>query len=134
VAGPMTANRLVEGVASFVLGLIVGAIGTFGHQLTRELGVPIPLGLIAALVAVVCLLAGLRLATESRILAALAALGIVVAVGVLALPSANGSVLLPDNIAGIAWAIGPTLIAVVVLGWPRIQHGPNPGVRSGSGE
>lgn len=114
-------SRIAEGVAAFALGVAVGGIGTFAHQLVwNELGFPLPIGLIAGLVAVALLLTGIRIALESRLLAALAALGIVVVIGILALPGVNGSVLLPDNLGGVVWAVGPTLIGAVVLGWPRL--------------
>lgn len=118
-------SRILEGAAAIVLGMVVGVIGTFGHQLMfTEFGFPLPIGLIAGIAAVVCLLAGIRLAFESRTYAGLAALGIVVAIAVFALPSPNGSVLLPDNPAGVVWTIGPTLVAAIVLAWPRFSSQP----------
>jgi hypothetical protein len=117
--------RILEGLASVVLGIIVGVIGTFGHQLTASvLGVALPLGLVAGMVAVGLLVAGVRLALESRGYAALAALGAVGAIGLLALPGGSGTVLVPDNLSGTIWAIGPTLVAAVILAWPRLPARP----------
>ncbi|BDI23502.1 hypothetical protein [Herbiconiux sp. L3-i23] len=129
-------SRILEGGAALLLGLVVGVIGTFGHQLTfTEFGFPLPIGLVAGLAAVICLLGGIRLAFESRWYSGLAALGVVVAIGVFALPSANGSVVLPDNPAGIVWTIGPTLVAAVVLAWPDFsaRPAPRPPVRNDRG-
>ena len=41
----------------------------------------------------------------------------------LALTAGGGSVLIPSNVAGYVWTIGPVVIAVLVLGWPRIDRG-----------
>jgi xanthine/uracil permease len=118
---PSLATRIGALVGSLLLGLLAGGIGTFAHQSTwAVLGIRVPVGLIAALVAVACLVAGLRLVLDSRLHAGLAAAGIVIAIGLLALPGPSGSALLPANPAGFAWTIVPALIIGVVLGWPRL--------------
>lgn len=130
---PTLATRIAESIAALVLGVAVGGIGTFAHQLTwSDLAVPVPLGLVAALAAVAALLAGIRIVFDSRLYSIIAALGAVGSVGILALPGANGSVLLPDNALAVIWAVGPTVIAVVVLAWPRLPEPAPLGQASGS--
>ncbi|PVZ93767.1 hypothetical protein DDQ50_08200 [Amnibacterium flavum] len=112
-------SKIAEAVAALVLGGVVGGIGTFAHQLSwTELGLPLPVGLVAGLAAVALLLAGIRIALESRWLAGLAAFGVVLVVGLLSLPGANGSVLIQDDLGGLVWALGPTIVAVIILAWP----------------
>lgn len=102
-------------------GAALGAVATFAHQARATVaGVPIPLGLLLGLVAVGCLVAGLRLWTGRRLPAALAAFGIVSVIGLLALPGPSGSALFPANLASMVWAVAPTLICVVVLAWPQL--------------
>jgi len=118
---PSLATRIAALVGSLLLGIVTGGIGTFAHQSTwAVLGVRVPVGLIAGLVAVAFLLAGLRLILGSRLHAGLAAAGVVLAIGVLALPGPSGSALLPANPAGVAWTIVPALIIAVILGWPNL--------------
>lgn len=102
---------------AFAVGALVGVVTTFTH---RQLP---PWGLLAGLAIVAALLAGIRLAVPGRLATAAAGLGVVAAVGFLALQSAGGSVLVADDPLGLVWAIGPALIAVVAVAWPR------PGVR-----
>jgi N-acetyl-1-D-myo-inositol-2-amino-2-deoxy-alpha-D-glucopyranoside deacetylase len=117
---PSLGVRIAGVLSSLVLGVGTGTIGTFAHQATWSTGAAVlPVGLIAAVLAVACLVAGLRIALDSRLHAALAALGAVVAVAVLALPGPSGSALLPANPTGFAWTIVPTLVCAVILAWPR---------------
>ncbi|THG28475.1 hypothetical protein [Naasia lichenicola] len=116
---PPLGMRIAGIVASILLGALTGTIGTLAHQLTGAIGSFVaPTGLIAACLAVVLLIAGLRLALQSRVYAALAALGVVAMVALLALPTASGSAILPANIRGVVWAVGPTLLSAIVLAWP----------------
>lgn len=118
---PSVVTRIAEGLTSLVLGLAVGGIGTFAHQLSWSgLGFPFPLGLVAALVAVAAMVIGVRIIFESRAYAGIAAAGIVGAVAVLALPGVNDSALFPDSLVSTVWAIGPTIIAIVALAWPQL--------------
>ncbi len=116
---PPLGMRIAGIVAAILLGALTGTIGTLAHQLTSTAGWFVaPTGLIAACLAVVLLIAGLRLALQSRVYAALAALGVVAMVALLALPTASGSAILPANIRGVVWAVGPTLLSAIVLAWP----------------
>ncbi|WBU38126.1 hypothetical protein [Homoserinibacter sp. YIM 151385] len=103
-------------VAAALVGLAAGAIATFVHRQW------LPLGLIAGLLVVACLLTGFRVVFDSRLVAGAAALGVLGASGLLALPGAGGSVLVADSVEGYVWAIGPTVIALVVLAWPRLAR------------
>lgn len=124
VDAPSLLTRILGAVSVFVLGIAAGVLGTFAHQSSWSpaAGVEIPLGLLAAFAEVICLIAGIRLALESRTYAAIAALGTVASIALLALPGPSGSALLPANFAGYAWTLGPTLIAAIILAWPRTRR------------
>jgi N-acetyl-1-D-myo-inositol-2-amino-2-deoxy-alpha-D-glucopyranoside deacetylase len=106
---------IIASVFAAVIGVGVGIITTFTHRLLP------PLGLIVGLLIVGALVAGFRLVFDSRIIAGAAALGILVAVAVLALPGAGGSVVVSDGILGYIWVLGTPLIAATVVVWPRFQ-------------
>jgi N-acetyl-1-D-myo-inositol-2-amino-2-deoxy-alpha-D-glucopyranoside deacetylase len=55
-----------------------------------------------------------------RFVAFCTAMGLLGVIGLLALRSAGGSVLVPANGLGIAWTFVPALIALVVIAWPRL--------------
>lgn len=104
----------VLGVAfALGIGFGVGVILTFTHRLSA------PWGLALALVIVVALIAGFRLAMGGRLHAAAAAIGLVAASALLALPGAGGSVLVVDDVLGYGWALAPALIAAIVIAWPK---------------
>jgi hypothetical protein len=127
-AGSSTSTRVLGYVVAFVLGVVFGVLGTVVHQIAFSVfGLfDVPIGLIVALPAVALLLVGLRLMVESRLAAIIAGAGVVGVIALLALPSPGGSVLIPgsvagaDNIAGMVWIVGATIVAVVVLAWPRL--------------
>ena len=85
-------------------------------------GVPVPLGLIGALLAFTALLVGLRLLGHSRLPALLAALGGIAVILLFTQQSAGGSVLIPNNLLGQIWLVAPILLAAVVIAWPDV-HG-----------
>ena len=104
---------------AFVAGVLLGAIGTIGHRQQLTIGeIVLPWGLVAALAAVAGLLLGIRLIAGGRLAAAAAAAGVIVTVSLLSLPGAGGSVLIPGSVIGTIWAVGPALIAVLVVAWP----------------
>ena len=84
---------IIASVFAAVIGAGVGIITTFTHRLLP------PLGLIAGLLIVGALIAGFRLVFDSRIIAGAAAVGVLAAIAVLALPGAGGSVLVADGLA-----------------------------------
>lgn len=117
--------KVVGAVVGLLVGLAAGAILTVAHQAAVTVAaVTLPLGLAAGILVVAALLAGLRLVFGTRVVAGFAALGIVSVIGILSLRSAGGSVLVPQSLAGVVWAIAPTVIAIVVLGWPRLPSRP----------
>lgn len=121
VAPPSMAARAGTFAFALVIGIIYGAVATIGHRLELRIGdLVIPWGLVAALVGVLALLVGFRLVAGGRLAAAGAAVGIVGTVALLTLPGAGGSVLVAGDVIGTVWAVGPALIAVLVVAWPRL--------------
>jgi hypothetical protein len=117
---PSLATRIGGALACLVLGFVAGAIGTFAHQSAWTIGgLRVPLGLVAALAAVTCLIVGIRLALDSRLHSGLAMVGILAAAGLFAMPGPSGSALLPANIPGYVWTVAPALVGGLVLAWPR---------------
>lgn len=114
-------------VARVAVSLLAGAVGcamtvvlTFTHrQYVVDLaGIPVPFGLIGGLAIVAAYLAGVRLAFGERIPALAAAAGSVLAVGLLGIPTAGGSTPYLGDAIDYVWILGPTVIAIVVVGWP----------------
>ncbi|HSP53622.1 MAG TPA: hypothetical protein VLO00_12075, partial [Cryobacterium sp.] len=98
---------------------------TIAHQATIPVGpVTIPIGLILALTGVTALLTGLRLVLGGRMVVFFCALGLLGTIFILSLRSAGGSVLVPEGLPGMVWTVGPTLVATIVLAWPRIPARP----------
>jgi hypothetical protein len=104
---------VLASVFAFAIGVAVGFITTFTHR-----GLP-PWGLVAGLAIVLAVVLGFRLVFGSRIIAAAAAIGVVGATALLMLRGAGGTVLVLDDPIGYVWAIGPTVIATIVLLWPN---------------
>lgn len=99
----------LSSVFGILFGIVVGVVTTFTH------GAIPPWGLIAGLAVVTALVAGFRLVFGSRIVAAAAALGVVGASAVLAIPGAGGVALALDGPLGYLWAFGPAVLSLVVL-------------------
>ena len=124
----MTTSALARGftlVLAFATGAAMGFVLTFTHrQYLVEIGpLTIPLGLIGGLVIVGGLLAGMRLAFGERLSPILAAAGVMLGAGVLVLPGANGSLYLETDPLGYVWVLGPTVLALVIIGWPAPRRG-----------
>jgi N-acetyl-1-D-myo-inositol-2-amino-2-deoxy-alpha-D-glucopyranoside deacetylase len=100
---------VLSSIFAVLVGGVVGVVTTFTHDQLK------PAGLIAGLLIVVALVAGFRLVFESRIVAGAAALGVVGASAILALPGAGGVVLTLGSVPGVIWAVGPAILSVVVL-------------------
>ncbi|MGD8167816.1 hypothetical protein ACEXOS_011390 [Herbiconiux sp. P16] len=126
--GASILTRVLGYVIALLLGALFGVLGTIVHQISFSVfGLfDVPIGLIIALPAETLLLVGLRMSFASRLASILAGVGLVGMVALLALPSPGGSILIPgsvagsENVLGTAWLIGSTLVAVVVLAWPRL--------------
>jgi hypothetical protein len=121
-AGTSVSTRVLGYLLAFVLGGLFGVLGTVVHQISVSVfGLfDLPVGLVIALAAEALLLVGLRLVAPSRLAPILAAVGLIGIVALLALPSPGGSVLIPESVAGMVWLIGSTLVAVLVVAWPRL--------------
>ena len=114
--------RIVTRLAQLALGLVFGALMTFGHQASVRVGeLGVPWGLAVALIGTTALLAGVRLLSRVRTDCFVVALGMLAAIAVLAFPGPGGSVLIPANLAGTVWAFAPTVIAILVLAWPNVK-------------
>ncbi len=115
-------------IFSIVLALATGAgtgfVLTFTHrQYVVTFGdVSVPLGLIGGLAIVAALLAGMRLAFAERAAPIAAAAGVILGSAVLTLPGNSGSLFLPDDPVGHVWAVGPTVLAIVIIGWPTARR------------
>ena len=113
-------GKIAGSLLALLTGVAVGALATVNHQAALPLwGAQFPIGVVASLALVLALLAGLRLVFDTRLLPGLAAVGLLVSVGLLSLMSAGGSVLVPGNPVGWSWTFGAPIIALMVLGWPR---------------
>lgn len=114
-------SRIVNAVLLVAAGAAIGGIGTIAHQITVSWGVSVPLGLIGSLLAFTALLVGLRLLGDSRWPAGCAALGAIGAILLFTQQSPGGSILIPNNVTGQIWLVGPILIAAVVIAWPDVR-------------
>lgn len=124
---PSTANRIGAAVLGFVVGVIFAGMGTVAHQSTAQLGpLEIPWGLILGLLGITALLVGLRLVLHDRVTVLFTALGMLLTIFVLSLRSTGGSVLIPEGALGLAWTMGPAIIAAIVIAWPRLPARPAP--------
>lgn len=112
-------GRIAITVVALVAGALFGAIGTVTHQDTIG---AFPLGAVLALILVLALLLGFRLYFDSRLLGIAAAVGVVAVTALLTGPGSGGSALIPANAAGYAWTFGPTIIALIVLAWPKLPE------------
>lgn len=116
-------TRLLLSAGALLMGLLVGSITTVVHQSVVTIaGVDVPWGLILSIIVVTGFLVGLRMVVEDRLVVLAAALGLVAMVFVLSQQSTGGSVLIPNNLWGMIWAIAPTLIATIVVAWPRLHQ------------
>ena len=122
-AAPTPMARFGTYALAFLIGVIYGAVATVGHRQSIRIGdVVIPWGLAAALIGVLALLLGIRLVAGGRWVAAAAAVGVVGTVALFTLPGPGGSVLVAGDVVGTVWAVGPALIAVLVVAWPRLPQ------------
>jgi len=100
-------------------GALISAVTTpLAQASTDVLDVTIPWGLVAALLTVTAYVLGLRLVSDTRMLALFGAIGVVVVIMLLSLPGPGGGVIVPGNLYGTLWAAVPSLIFVVVIAFP----------------
>lgn len=107
-------------VLAMATGAAMGFVLTFTHrQYVVEVGdASIPFGLIGGLAIVAALLAGMRLAFDERAAPIAAAAGLLIGAGILVLPGNSGSLYRETDPLGYVWALGPTVLAIVIIGWP----------------
>lgn len=114
-------RTLILSLGAFAMGVLVGSITTVVHQNTVDVGaIEIPWGLVLGLIAVAGFFIGLRMVVQNRWVVFFAALGLVGTIFVYSLKSPGGSVFIPNNLWGTIWAVGPALIATIVLVWPKL--------------
>jgi hypothetical protein len=119
------AARVFTLVLAFVTGAGTGFVLTFAHRqyVVEAAGLTVPLGLIGALAIVAALIAGMRLAFGERAAPIAGAAGVILGSAVLVLPGNSGSLFMPQDPVGYIWAVGPALLAIVIIGWPASQTG-----------
>jgi len=117
------ALRALASLVALAAGVIFGVLGTVAHQATVVLGtVALPAGLVLATLAASALLIGLRLVLDDRVVVLACTIGLVGSIFLLSLKSTGGSVLVPAGLAGTLWTVLPTLVASLVLAWPRLPQ------------
>ncbi|PJJ62257.1 DUF6113 family protein [Compostimonas suwonensis] len=122
---PTLPQRITTYVVSFVIGAVFGLLGTVAQQKMVMIGdTAVPIGLVLSLLGVTALLVGLRLVLHDRLIVLIAAIGILAVIALLSLPGPGGSVLIPQGTIGLVWTIAPTLVATIVVAWPRIPPRP----------
>ncbi len=110
-------------VVVFFVGATFGLLGTAAHQATCVVGgVEAPGGAILGIAGIATLFVGLRVEFRHRIVPLSAAIGVVVTVGVFSLKSPGGSILVPNNTAGVVWSIAPAVLAALVVCAPRLSR------------
>lgn len=117
-AGARTAGLILAALA----GATIGVLGTTSHQILTPIDGGVGAGTVASLVLVALTLGGLRLVSRTRTLALAAGVPLVLVAAAMITFSPGGSVLVPDNAAGVAWAYGAPIIAAIAIGWPRVER------------
>ena len=120
------AARVFSLILAFATGAGTGFVLTFTHRqyIVDVAGAAVPLGLIGGLAIVAALLTGMRLAFAERIAPIAAAAGVILGSAVLVLPGNSGSLFVPDDPVGYVWAVGPTALALLIIGWPNARRYP----------
>ncbi len=114
-------SRIVTVIFAVLIGAFAGALLTAVHQSTVPIGdIPVPWGIIAAVLITAGLLVGLRIVFGTRIVPAAAGAGLLAAAALFALQTAGGTVLVPANPIGYIWTFAPVVIGLAVVVWPRI--------------
>jgi N-acetyl-1-D-myo-inositol-2-amino-2-deoxy-alpha-D-glucopyranoside deacetylase len=115
--------RIFVSVLAGVIGVALGALFSVYNQFTVNIaGQPIWAGAILAILIVTAVLVGFRLAFETRVVPAVTAVGVIVVVAIFSIPIASGPPLVTSTGPGLLWELAPTVIAFVVLVWPRASQ------------
>lgn len=114
------AIKVFAWVIAAIVGAALGGIAVVNHQFTpRIFGATPPVGVVVSLLIIASLLAGLRIVFSGRVVAGCAAIGLLLAIGLLSVRSTGGSVLVPANAAGYVLTYGSLVIAGFALAWPN---------------
>lgn len=113
-------NRSGASLLAFVVGLVLGVVGTFNHRGVIGIGAAdLPWGLVVSLLGVACFLAGVRLYSGSRLVTLAGAIGLLIPILVFSFEGPGGSVVIVQDTPGRLWDFVPFLIAVAALAWPQ---------------
>lgn len=111
--------RPVKWLIAAIGGAVIAAVTTPLAQATIDvLDITIPWGLVAALLTVTAYVLGLRLVSDTRMVALFGAIGVVIVIMLLSLPGPGGGVIVPGNLSGTLWAVVPSIIFVVLIAFP----------------
>ena len=108
-------KNLPAALGAIVGGLLLGSLATVFHS------VWFPLGTIVVCVVVALFLGSLRLVSETRFFAGLAAVSVVAAVAMMAGNDGEGSVLVMGNVVGFVFLGAITVVVTIVLAWPKVS-------------
>ena len=100
-------------LASVVAGAAVGVVASIYHSAW------FPWGLVIIMLALAAGLIGLRVFFRHRYPSAVASLGLIAAIVVLAGQDGQGSVLIAGNSAGLSLLVGVSFFVVIANAWPR---------------
>lgn len=122
----LVAARAFTVVLAVATGAAVGFVLTFTHRqyVVPVAGLPVPLGLLGGLAIVAALLVGMRLAFGDRIAPLGAGAGILSSIALLGIPLPSGSTVYVGDAVDYTWILAPTLIAILVVGWPARRERP----------
>jgi hypothetical protein len=111
--------RVIRVAALVLIAVVVAVAGAFVHAATARMGpVPLPYGLVLALLGLAALLWLTHAAARTRLGTALVAAGWLLPVVVLAQGRAAGDVVIPGDPRGLAFLLGGVLLIGVALGVP----------------
>jgi hypothetical protein len=120
-------NRAALSVFAFIVGLVLGTVGTFGHRGVLGIGpVDVPWGIVVALLGVACFLVGLRAYTGDRLVTLAGAIGVLAPIFVFSMQGPGGSVVIVADTFGRLWDFVPAIITVGVMAWPKLPARPRP--------
>lgn len=127
-------GRALGYFAAGVSGLVGGLLGSFVHSFTWY---AVPVGLGTALALTLSIFTTARIATRSRLGAAVAVASWLVPVLVLTVRRAEGDLIIAGTALGYAWLVGGTLLAGCAVAWPdagaRRRRWPEPSARERTG-
>ncbi|NLT25421.1 MAG: hypothetical protein GXX90_01990 [Microbacteriaceae bacterium] len=128
-------ERVLTVLAYAVFGAITAVITTFAHRVRIEVaGVELWTGLVAGLLALLLISAGLRGYLDDRLPVVSFAVGAIGTVFVLSTPGIGQSVVIPGDVlgpAGTIWVYGSAAAAVLPAIWPKLPPRERPAAARG---